>query len=105
MNSFAVRACRHIFAEGISGLACDEVIGIGPASMWHNGRIISRSMGCDAQGFGEAANPHHIGLENINCSLSDELAKTIARIFMLSRCPLQGGVSAFNLAVPIIIVW
>ena len=100
VDGFAIGAGGDIFAEGRAGLAGDEVIGIRPAAMRHDGQVIGRRMGRDAQKLGHAAHPHHIGLHDIQRALFDQAAIAEAGVFVLAGRPFQRGVGLFDLAIP-----
>ena len=61
-------------------------------------------MGGDAQNLGQAADPHHIGLQDIDQTFGNQLAKAVAGIFMLCRRPFQRRVRPLDLTVAVVII-
>ena len=61
-----------VFAERDVRLRDDEVVGVGAGGVRHDGDVIGRSHGADAERLGEAADPHHVGLEDVDGAALDQ---------------------------------
>ena len=67
--------------------------------MRHNGHVVGRSVRGNAQQFLSAADPHHIGLQDIDEAFVDQPAEAVAGIFMLAGRPFQRGVRLLDFAI------
>ena len=61
-------------------------------------------MGGDAQQLGQAAGPHHVGLQDVDGPALDQPAEAVAGIFMLAGGEARGGQGALQQAVALDVV-
>lgn len=73
------------------------MVAVGPAGVRHDGDVVGGGHGRDLEELRHAAQPHHVGLDDVEVAALDELAEAVARVLVLSGGELDGGVRALDL--------
>lgn len=72
--------------------------------MRDDGNIVCRGLRRDLDQLGQTAEPHDVGLDNIDSAVLDQFAETVFRVLVFTSCKLDVRESLFELDVPVKVV-
>ena len=72
------------------------MVAVGPAGVGHHGDVVGGGVGGHLEQLGQAAQPHDVGLDNVEVAVLDEFAEAEAGVLVLARGELDGGVGALD---------
>lgn len=96
-HALAVGRVREVLLEGGVGLRNDEVVAVRAASVGDNGDIVGGGVGGHLEQLGHAAEPHNVGLNDVEVAALDELAESVAGVLVFAGGELDAWVRALDL--------
>lgn len=103
-HALAVGRVGEVLLEGRVRLGDDEVVRVGPAGVRHDGDVVGGGHAGDLEQLRHAADPHDVGLQDVEVAALDQLAEAVPAVLVLARGELDGGMGVFEQRVAVEVV-